>query len=118
MGRRPLGIAFRDRSLITKRATKWEGGWQLKFYPNKMGDGKSFSHAERGNTKRFAVVLTRDPRSFIHAVGGRKMFPLVERGHKKVLPFLKGPCCKFRTLDSPILYSPPLPGRYDWSFNF
>ena len=54
MGRRPLGIAFRDRSLITKRATKWEGGggeWQLKFYPNKIGGGTSFSHAERGTQK-------------------------------------------------------------------
>ena len=42
-------------------ATEWWGGGHVKLNPYKMGCGKSFRHAEGQRTKRFAVVLMRDP---------------------------------------------------------
>ena len=29
-----------------------EGGWQVKFYPNKKGAQKSFSHVQGGGTQQ------------------------------------------------------------------
>ena len=72
---------------------KTEGGGQVKFYPYKKGGGrKSCSHAERGGTQTFEVVLTQELEVLaILMGGGRLKFPPFKRGGaQKVLPCLKG----------------------------
>ena len=59
------------------------GGGQVKFYPYKTGDGKSFSDAEGGGTKGFGVVLTR-------ALKVLAVLKLEGRGHKRLPPFKRG----------------------------
>ena len=77
---------IRDRSLITGRgAINGGGGGQVLPLPKKQGDGgggECFSHYERGSTKCFGVVLTREleVRAIRKGGGANKVFTLLMEG--------------------------------------
>ena len=75
--------------------------WELKFYPYKKGDGKSFSHAQGagggGGTTFFRVTLTHELEILSHERGrGTKVSTLLKVSAKGFIPTIS-PFCSLPT---------------------